>query len=166
MPSYFFDSSALVKRYHFEVGSPWVRSICDPRTRPPLYLSQLAQVEVVAALRRTGRREQLHPSFVDAMVNHFARHLALCDPTRPRPMYRLIPLAPAVLELAAELCNRYWDVRPHPLRSLDAIQLAAALLTATAITDELLLVTSDVRLAAVAPLEGLTVVNPLTPPHP
>jgi hypothetical protein len=55
MPSYFFDSSALVKRYHFEPGSAWVRSICDPRTRPPLYLSRPAQVEVVAALRRTGR---------------------------------------------------------------------------------------------------------------
>jgi predicted nucleic acid-binding protein len=165
MPSYFFDSSALVKRYHFEAGSPWVRSICDPRTRPPLYLSRVAQVEVVAALRRTGRRELLHPSFVDSMVNLFARHLTLSDPARPRPMYRLVPLTPAVLELAADLCNRYWDVRPHPLRSLDAIQLAAALLTAAAISDELLLVTSDVRLAAVAPLEGLTVVNPLAPPH-
>lgn len=50
--SYFFDSSAIVKRYHVEVGTPWVRSICDPRTHPPLYLSQLAQVEGVAALRR------------------------------------------------------------------------------------------------------------------
>jgi predicted nucleic acid-binding protein len=164
MPSYFFDSSAIVKRYHFEPGSAWVRSICDPRTRPPLYLAQLAQVEVVAALRRTGRREQLHPSFVETMVNLFARHLALSDPTRSRPMYRLVPLAPTVLELAADLCNRYWDVHPHPLRSLDAIQLAAALLTAAAIPDELHLVTADTRLGAVAPLEGLTVVNPLAPP--
>src|SRR6476660_8627668 len=98
MPSYFFDSSALVKRYHFEAGSAWVRSICDPRTRPPLYLSQLAQVEVVAALRRTGRRENLHPSFVVTLVNQFARHLALSDLARPRPMYRLIGLSPTVLD--------------------------------------------------------------------
>lgn len=166
MPSYFFDSSALVKRYHFEPGSAWVRSICDPRTRPPLYLAQLARVEVVAALRRTGRRENLHPSFVDTMVNLFGRHLVLSDPARPRPMYRLIPLSTAVLDLAAELCNRYWDVRPHPLRSLDAVQLAAAVLTATVIGEQLLLVTADIRLAAVAPQEGLTVVNPLNPPRP
>ncbi|WIG60625.1 MAG: hypothetical protein OJF49_003373 [Ktedonobacterales bacterium] len=166
MPSYFFDSSAIVKRYHFEPGSPWVRSICDPRTRPPLYLAQLAQVEVVAALRQTGRRENLHPSFVDSMVSLFARHLILSDPARPTPMYRLIPLSAVVLELAAHLCNRYWNVQPYPLRSLDAIQLAAALLTATAISDELRFVTADTRLAAIAPLEGMTVVNPLTPPHP
>jgi predicted nucleic acid-binding protein len=166
MPSYFFDSSALVKRYHFEPGSAWVRSICDPRTRPALYRSQLAQVEVVAALRRTGRHEILHPSFVDTLVNLFGRHLVLSDPGRPRPMYRLIALSPTVLDLAAELCNRYWDVRPHPLRSLDALQLATAVLTATAIQDELLLVTADTRLAAVAPLEGLTLVNPLHPPSP
>ena len=70
------------------------------------------------------------------MVNLFERHLALSDPTRPMPMYRLIPLSPIVLELAARLCARYWDVSPHPLRSLDAIQLAAAMLAAHATVDE------------------------------
>jgi predicted nucleic acid-binding protein len=69
MARYFFDSSVIVKRYHQEAGSPWVHAICDPRTRSPLYLAHLAQVEVVVALRRTGRRERLHPSFVDTMVN-------------------------------------------------------------------------------------------------
>src|SRR5262249_39161307 len=107
MPSYFFDSSALVKRYHFEPGSAWVRSICDPRTRLALYLSQLAQVEVVSGWRRTGRRETLHPSFVHTLVTLFGRHLVLSNPARPRLMYRLIALSPTVLDLAAELCNRY-----------------------------------------------------------
>jgi predicted nucleic acid-binding protein len=163
---YFFDSSAIVKRYHYEPGSTWVRSICDPRTRPPLYLAQLAQVEVVAALHRTGRREQLHPSFVRSMVSLFERHLALSDPARPTPMYRLIPLSPTVVELAARLCSRYWDVSPHPLRSLDAIHLAAALLAAHAIADELIFVTADARLAAIAPSEGFRVINPVYPPRP
>ena len=166
MPSYFFDSSAIVKRYHQEPGSLWVRSICNPRTRPSLYLAQLAHVEVVAALRRTGRREDLHPAFVDSLVNLFERHLALSDPARQTPLYRLIPLSSSVLTLAARLCNRYWDMHPYPMRSLDAIQLAAALLAATAIGDELILVTADTRLAAIAPLEGLQVINPLSPPHP
>lgn len=166
MPSYFFDSSAIVKRYHQESGSLWVRSICNPRTRPALYLAQLAQVEVVAALRRTGRREGLHPAFVDSLVSLFERHLVLSDPSRQTPLYRLIPLSGAVLALATRLCNLYWDVHPHPLRSLDAIQLAAALLTAAAIADGLILVTADTRLAAIAPLESLHVINPLSPPHP
>jgi hypothetical protein len=30
MPIYFFDSSALAKRYVAEAGSNWVKSICNP----------------------------------------------------------------------------------------------------------------------------------------
>lgn len=143
-----------------------MHSICDPRTRPPLYLAQLAHVEVVAALRRTGRREHLHPAFVDSMVNVFERHLALSDAARSAPMYRLIPLTSIVLDLATRLCNRHWDVHPHPLRTLDALQLAAALLAATAIADELIFVTADARLAEIARAEQFRVINPLYPPHP
>ena len=83
MVAYFFDSSALDKRYHFEIGSPWVRAICDPRTHPPLYVAQLSQVEIVAALRRTGRLNRLHPPFVASLITRFARHLALSDPYQP-----------------------------------------------------------------------------------
>jgi predicted nucleic acid-binding protein len=166
MVRYFFDSSAIVKRYHQEAGSPWVHSVCDPRTRLPLYLAELARVEVVVGLRRTGRREGLHPSFVDTMVNQFERHLTLSDPTRPNPMYRLIPLSPVVLALAARLGNRYWESTPHPLRSLDAIQLAAGLSIARALPDEFIFVTADVRLAAIAPMEGFRVINPEYPPQP
>lgn len=166
MASYFFDSSAIVKRYHREPGTDWVQSICGPRTHPPVYLSQLAQVEVVAALRRTGRHDQLHPAFVDAMVNTFERHLVLSDPSRARSMYLLVPLTPAILIFAAALCNKYWDIRPYPLRSLDAIQLASALGVASTLSDELIFVSADSRLAAMAPLEGLMVVHPAYPPHP
>lgn len=164
MPSYFFDSSAIVKRYHYEVGSSWVRGICDPRAHPPLYLAQLAQVEVVAALYRTGRRENMHPAFTDSLVSIFERHLAMSAPSRQTPMYRIVPLSATVMELAAFLCKRYRDVSPHPLRSLDAIQLAAAMLVATASGDEVQFVAADARLATIAALEGFTVVNPVSPP--
>jgi predicted nucleic acid-binding protein len=164
VPSYFLDSSAIVKRYHRERGTPWVQRLCEPRTHPPLYLSSLAEVEVVAALRRTGRTQGLHASFVDTMVARFERHIALSVPTSISPVYRLVPLAPTVLTLAAALCNRYWAMQPHPLRSLDAIQLACALAAAADVSDELILVTADARLAAIAPLEGLRVINPSYPP--
>ena len=164
MAAYFFDSSAIVKRYHYEPGSGWVRSICDPRAHPPLYLAQLAQVEVIAALYRTGRRENLHPSFIDSLVSIFERHLALSAPSRQSPAYRIVPLAPTVTDLAAFLCKRYQNASLHPLRSLDAIQLAAAMLAATASGEELLFVTADTRLAAIAAQEGFTVINPISPP--
>lgn len=164
MPSYFFDSSAIVKRYHHEAGSPWVRGICDPRAHPPLYLAQLAHVEVVAALYRTGRRESLHPSFINSLVSIFQRHLALSDPSQRTPVYRIVPLSTTVTDLAAFLCKRYWDMSPRPLRSLDAIQLASAMLATRASGDEARFVTADTRLAEIAALEGFTIVNPVSPP--
>jgi len=97
VPSYFFDSSAIVKRYHRERGTAWIQALCEPRAHPPLYLSGLAEVEVVAALRRAGRSQKLHPSLVDTMVARFERHLVLSAPTRVAAVYRLIPVAPAIL---------------------------------------------------------------------
>lgn len=166
MPSHFFDSSAIVKRYHREAGSDWVRATCESRARPPIYLSQLAEVEVIAALRRTGHGERLHPSYSDAMVNMFERHVALSDPARARPMYIFVPISPVVIALAAALCNRYAEASPYPIRSLDAIQLACALAAAIDSAEGLLFVTADVRLAAIAPLEGFSVIQPAYPPHP
>lgn len=163
MSAYYFDSSAIVKRYHRELGTDWIQAVCEPRDHPPLYLSQLAQVEVVAALRRLGRTQNLHASFVDAMVRASERHIALSDPARATPLYRLVPVSAPVLTLAAELCNQYWQAQPHPLRSLDAIQLACALPTAADVSDELVFVTADARLAAIALREGFRVINPAFP---
>ncbi len=51
MADYFFDSSALVKAYIAETGTNWVRSILDDGQHR-IYLSQLAEVEIIAALTR------------------------------------------------------------------------------------------------------------------
>jgi hypothetical protein len=166
LPSYFLDSSALVKRYHQERGTAWVQSLTEPRSHPAIYISQLAHVEVIAALRRVGRAQRLHPSSVDALINHFMRHISASSHTRSTPAYLLVPLSPATLALAANLCSRYWDIAPAPLRSLDAIQLACALATTASISDELVFVTADTRLGTVAGNEGMRVVNPLFPPTP
>jgi predicted nucleic acid-binding protein len=90
-PAYFFDSSAIVKRYHREIGTAWVQSVCEPRSHPPLYLSDIARVEVIAALRRLGRTNGYHPSFVDTMTHSFERHISLSDAARLAPQYHLVP---------------------------------------------------------------------------
>ncbi|HEX5440185.1 MAG TPA: type II toxin-antitoxin system VapC family toxin, partial [Ktedonobacterales bacterium] len=110
------------------------------------------------------RRETLHPAFVDSLVNIFERHLAMSNPSRRNLIYRIVPLSATGADLAAFLCKRYWDVSPRPLRSLDAIQLASAMLAATASGEEILFVTADTRLAEIAALEGFSVVNPVSPP--
>lgn len=166
MAAYFFDSSAIAKRYHWEPGSTWVRAVCSPRQQHRLYLSRLAHVEVVAGLRRTGRIEDMHPAAIDALVNTFERQLALSTPDRPMSIYHLLPVSDAVLRLAAALCNVYAGRAAHPLRSLDAIQLASAITEASTLADELVFVTADTHLATVAEDEGFRVINPAFPPSP
>lgn len=155
MSVYFFDSSAIVKRYYQEPGSNWVRAICGKRIRPLLFLSQLAQVEVVASLFKTGRIQGKHPSFIQSAVNRFNTDAA-------HRMYHITLVDPETVAVAAELCRIYSKVDPGPLRSLDAIQLAGASLLAASIDDDMLFVTADSVLGRVA--EGLVVVNPLSPP--
>lgn len=166
MPRYFFDTSALVKRYYYEPGSAWVRATCESSAHPEIYISDLARVEVVSALRRAGQSDHLHSSFVDSMINSFERHLMRSSPSHRDPMYWLIPLSLGVLQLAATLCNVYSGRDVRPLRSLDAIQLACAIAEVPNVSDEIVFVTADIRLAVVAESEGFRVINPAFPPSP
>jgi predicted nucleic acid-binding protein len=50
--AYFFDSSAIVKRYVKEEGSAWVISTSDRASGAHVYLASITGVEVVAALAR------------------------------------------------------------------------------------------------------------------
>ena len=54
MAAYFFDSSAIVKRYVREVGTAWVRDITEPVAGHRLYVARIAGVEVVSVLTRQG----------------------------------------------------------------------------------------------------------------
>jgi len=61
MGSYFLDSSAITKRYVLEQGQAWILTLCDPAHGHELYISQIALVEVVAAVcRRTRERSRNH----------------------------------------------------------------------------------------------------------
>lgn len=161
MASYFFDTSALVKRYHREPGSDWVMAACNNRAKSSIFISHVAYVEGIAAFRRLGRINGYHHSFVDTMVQTFRRDFATSDPTRSKPRYIIIPVSPGILELAASLCDTYWQARPAPLRSLDAIQLACGITATKLAADSIRFVTSDIRLGSIAPSEGLSVVNPM-----
>ena len=49
MPAYFFDSSALVKFYVAESGTPWVRSFTDSEANI-IAVASLGRVETISAL--------------------------------------------------------------------------------------------------------------------
>ncbi|MET0650007.1 MAG: type II toxin-antitoxin system VapC family toxin [Pyrinomonadaceae bacterium] len=62
MGIYFFDSSALVKRYASEAGTAWLISITDPAAANSIYISRITGAEVIAAITRKVRNVEVTAS--------------------------------------------------------------------------------------------------------
>ena len=52
--AYFVDSSALVKRYVQEVGTPWVRGLTRRSPSTAIYIARITAVEVVIVSRNNS----------------------------------------------------------------------------------------------------------------
>jgi predicted nucleic acid-binding protein len=134
---YYFDTSALVKRYAAEGGSAWVSALLD--ARPNVFVSTFTFVEGVAALSRRSFPAK-------------AATLARFEADFHRGFSR-IAVSPAVLEAAA------WLARERRLRAGDALQLASALVVFERLP-RLVFVCADDDLNAVARVEGMRAENP------
>ena len=53
---YFFDSSAIVKRYITEIGSAWVKTVVKNQPKKNLYLSFVTGAEATAAFAKIQGR--------------------------------------------------------------------------------------------------------------
>jgi predicted nucleic acid-binding protein len=116
---YFADTSAIAKRYLPEVGSGWVQSWIDPASEHVTIISALATVEFVSLLARRQREGNASQADFNRLRQDFLFHA--------RHQYRVIAPRQGVLVQARRL------VAKHPLRTLDALQLASALAAAGAI---------------------------------
>ena len=149
MSIYYFDSSAVVKRYVTEIGSSWVTSVAAPSSGNTVHLARITPVEVVSAIARLGRTGSLSATAVVAALTQFRRHL--------RNQYRKV-------EIQAKLVLRAMSlVELHGLRGYDAVQLAAALETharCLARGTTLTLVSADAELNLAAAAEGLVADDP------
>jgi predicted nucleic acid-binding protein len=52
MTAYYFDTSALSKRYVDETGTPWVRTILAPQNGNAVVIARITMVEFHSALAR------------------------------------------------------------------------------------------------------------------
>lgn len=150
MTVYYLDSSALVKRYAAEPGSPWIQSIVATGPRGTIFTSIATQVEVVAAIVRRTRSQQIVPEQARAALSALKRDFA----TR----YSVVLLGESVAERAVALCER------HGLRGYDGIQLASALMVQDELSaaglSSLVFVSADHELNKAAQEESLAVDNP------
>ncbi|MBX7430575.1 type II toxin-antitoxin system VapC family toxin [Mycobacterium sp. Y57] len=147
----FADSSALVKLYADEQDADGVRTLS------PLLVSQLARVEVPAALWRKHRADEIAASHVAILVAEFEADYFGDIGTPPR--FSVIAVTAGLIDAAAHL------VGVHGLRAFDAVQLASALAVADAVPDGVQFLAFDRALNTAAAAEGLTAPQ-IPPPQP
>lgn len=154
MAHYYFDTSALVKEYHFEAGSEWVQSVLHEMSgeKPAhaIYLAELAIAECAAAFAILARMNQIGIEQRDAVYARFREDII----TR----YQSVHVTREIINTAAHLTQHY------PLRGYDAVHLATALALREHLTRfgmNLTFVTSDSQLGTAAQGEGFQVANPL-----
>ena len=148
--AFFWDSSALVKRYVAETGTSWVQEITDTSARNALVVARITWVEVQSALARRQREGSLTTEQVADSIRAFRYDWDV--------QYLVVDLDQPLAERAGQL------VRKHALRAYDAVQMAAALLVQPSFANSmhtlLTFVASDDRLLTAAQAEGLQTDNP------
>lgn len=150
MACYFFDSSAIIKRYVSEIGSAFVDGLADLKNSNVILLARITRVEVAATTARRLKGKSL--TLADAQT---ALALFQHDLTNN---YFNIEITPILISEAMRLATKY------ALRGYDAVQLAAALYANNERTlkglSPLIVVSADTDLNDAAQAEGLNVENP------
>lgn len=149
MLAYYFDSSALVKRYVAEIGTAWVTDLMDPAAGNLLHVARLTAVEVVSAFARRLRSGSLSAAHAAAAMTLFRADF--------RARFHIVGIRTALVNQAMRLAER------HFLRAYDAVQLAAALQIhrrCLVLGQPLTLISADADLNTAAIAVGLLVEDP------
>ena len=113
MPVYYFDTSAILKRYRNELGTDVVDRLFDsPQGDSQFYISFRTILELTSSILRLVKGGQLSQSVADDMLARFSQDIP--------DTFRLAPLTDAILNGAVTVVGR------QQLRSGDAIHLATA----------------------------------------
>lgn len=146
---YYLDSSAAVKRYVNETGTPRIQSICaDPDN--VLALAQIGLVEIAAGLASKYRQGLLRTDLYDDLLLNLLRDA--------RDQYLLVDVDQVIVDQAFQITRR------RRLRGYDAVHLACALFLNKTLTEQglpaLTLLSADQDLLAAALEEGLAASDP------
>lgn len=145
----YFDSSALVKRYLVETGTPWVQTWCDDPAHT-VAVAEIGLVEIAAAFAR-----KMRGAHITAIQYSSVRADLAAD---AQSEYSLVTVNRTVVEEAIELTARY------RLRGYDAVHLACAVILNRALVAHglfpLIFISGDDDLLKAAAGEGLPIENP------
>jgi predicted nucleic acid-binding protein len=148
--AYYFDTSALVKRYVQETGTAWVINLTAPANGHDIYIVRIGGPELIAALFRKVRTGEItQADAVRAAVNF---------KTDFRVQYQIAEVTTSLTDLAMELAGK------HGLRGYDAVHLAAAVELHTVRVEmelpPLTFISADNNLNSAAQAEGLATDDP------
>lgn len=138
---YFFDTSALIKRYVQEKGSNIVDHLMD--SADEIFISAITRIESISAARRLLEERSLSKSDFSIFKDNLASDF---------PFFTVVEFSEYIEKKAIELIEK------HQIKTLDAIQLACCLAAREDIDH---LVTSDVKLARTASDVGIDIINPI-----
>jgi predicted nucleic acid-binding protein len=149
LAAYFFDTSALAKFYHPEVGTPAVdRIVQHPSSK--IRVSRLTVVEIPSVFAIKVRTGIIGREDAGLLLRQFQEDVV-------SGKFEVFSVGDAQFSLAEILIGKYaFDQR---LRTLDALQMAVAL----ELRDQTLMdhfVSADKVLCQIGVLEGLAVLNP------
>jgi len=143
---YFLDSTAFVKLFVQEAGTEAIIRLMEATEDNRKLISAGTPLEVYAALKRRERAGAIAPEDAEA-----ARNILRVEAARMVQQ----PLNPAVLEAARQVLDR------HELRSAEALQLGAAVVTREMFQGiEIVFVSADQRLLDAAKEEHFQTLNP------
>ena len=146
MSCYFLDSTAFVKLFVQEAGTEAIIRLMEATEDNRKLISAGTPLEVYAALKRRERAGAIAPEDAEA-----ARNILRVEAARMVQQ----PLNPAVLEAARQVLDR------HELRSAEALQLGAAVVTREMFQGiEIVFVSADQRLLDAAKEEHFQTLNP------
>ena len=138
---YFFDTSALIKRYVQEKGSNIVDNLME--SADEIFISAITRIESISAARRLLEERSLSKSDFSIFKDNLASDF---------PFFTVVDFSEYIENKAIELIEK------HQIKTLDAIQLACCLAVKEDIDH---LVTSDVKLERTASEVGIDIINPL-----
>jgi predicted nucleic acid-binding protein len=144
--TFYVDTSALAKRYLSETGSSWVRGWIAPAAGNAVVICELTPIEMFSLLERRRREGSLSATNAALLQSDFLVHA--------QAEYIV-----AVVD-SPSLVHARTLITHHPLRALDAVQLACALKTHAVAGGPITFVSGDRNLLVAAAAEGLGVDDP------
>ena len=142
----FFDTSALVKFFHEEEGTPEVTSLIIAENNE-IWISELARLEFISAIFRRARSGEITD---DQLAKAFA---AFDEQTET---FHCDSFGHATIQEAENLLKQFG--KSPGLRTLDALQFGAFSLIAE---NDWIFVSADYNLCHVAEIQGYKTINPL-----